>query len=88
MPPRAVIESDGERREGDVVGTWICTVARVRYVVLRVPLDVNDTDDLDELQDAMENEEASAPAPKVKKEARDVRADLGEPQDSWSGMVL
>ena len=64
MAPKAIIESDGDRRECEVVSTWICTTTHVRYVVLRVPMDADDPDDLEEIQEAMENEEASAPSRK------------------------
>ena len=66
MPPKVVIEYEGERKEGVVVSQWVDATTHARYIVLRLPMDPDDPDELTEMQDALEDEEeASAPSKRV-----------------------
>ena len=63
MQPKVVIEYEGERKEGVVVSQWVDATTHARYIVLRLPMDPDDPDELTEIQDSLED--ASAPSKRV-----------------------
>ena len=83
MSQKVTIENEeGVRKEGEVERTWIEPARRLRFVLVRVPLDMDDPDDIAELDDAIESHEGDegveeAPAPTR-------RVPLSTPQPSRS----